>query len=203
MKNKPPKFWTEQHTETLRKCYPDMTIQEVIAALDHEFVEHQIKYKANRMGIKKSEAFLERFGFDKYGRLTGKVPPHNTGKSMPSRGRTKECHFKNNHLPHNWLPVGTIRFEKDGYQKIKIAERDQWELLHREVWKRETGSYPPDDCVIIFKDGNNQNCDISNIEMITKVEHMKRNSVQNLPKPLKQVIALRAAIRRKVNAGTK
>jgi hypothetical protein len=158
-------------------------MQEMIAALNNEFDKLQIMYKAKKMCIKKSDAFRERFGLDENGKLTGKATPHNKGKSMPSRGRAADFHFKPGNMPHSALPVGTIRYEKDGYIKIKVSDPDKWELLHREVWKREHGAYPPDNCVLVFKDGNKENCDISNLEILTR-----------------KVIHLQSVIRRKINA---
>lgn len=183
----------------LKRLYPDSTMHEIIAALDNEFNAHQIMHKAQKMGIKKSTEFRQRFGLDENGRLTGKASPHNKGKSFFPGGRSAEFRFKKNSVPHNALPVGTIRHEKDGYLKIKIAEPDKWELLQREVWKRETGSYPTAGCVIVFKDGNNQNCDINNLEMLTRQDLMLRNSVHNYPEELRKVINLQASIRRRIN----
>lgn len=199
MKRRPPKIWTEEQKMILKRLYPDSTMQEMIAVLNHEFDKLQIMHKAQKMGIKKSAAFRERFGRDENGRLTGAVQ-HNKGKKFEAGGRSAEFHFQKNNMPHNSVPVGTIRHEKEGYLKIKIAERDKWELLHREVWKREHGTYPPNDCAIIFIDGNKQNCDISNLKMVTRAELMLQNSMQNYPEELKKVINLQAAIRRKINA---
>lgn len=176
MKRKPPKIWTEEQKMILKRLYPDSTMQEMIAALNNEFDKDQIQKKSQKMGIQKSAAFRERFGLDENGRLTGKA------------------------APHNHVPVGTIRYEKEGYLKIKIAERDKWELLHREVWKREHGAYPPDNCVIVFKDGNKENCDINNLEMLTRQEFMLRNSMHRFPEELRKVIHLQSVIRRKINA---
>lgn len=174
-------------------------MNEIISALSNEFDKNQIMKKAHKIGIKKSAKFRERFGLREDGSINGTVP-HNKGKSMQSRGRAADFHFKPGNMPHNALPVGTIRHEQEGYLKIKIAERDKWELLHREVWKREHGSYPPNNCVIVFKDGNKENCDISNLEMLTRQEFMLRNSMHRFPEELRKVIHLQSVIRRKINA---
>lgn len=200
VKRKPPKIWSEEQKMILKRLYPDSTMQEMIAALNNEFDKDQIQKKSQKMGIKKSAAFRERFGLDENGRLTGKAAPHNKGKKFEVGGRSAEFHFQKNNMPHNSVPVGTIRHEKEGYLKIKIAERDKWELLHREVWKRENGAYPPDNCVIVFKDGNKENCDISNLEILTRQEFMLRNSMHRFPEELRKVIHLQSVIRRKINA---
>lgn len=199
MKRRPPKIWTEEQKMILKRLYPDSTMQEMIAALDNEFNAHQIMHKAHKMCIKKSAAFRERFGRDENGRLTGAVQ-HNTGKKYVAGGRSAEFHFKKNNIPHHMRTIGSVRKTQEGHLEIKVDDRKKWVLLHREVWKREHGSYPPDNCVIVFKDGNKENCDISNLEMMTRQEFMLRNSMHRFPEELRKVIHLQSAIRRKINA---
>lgn len=199
MKRRPPKIWTEEQKMILKKLYPDSTMQEIIAALDNEFNAHQIMHKAQKMGIKKSAEFRQRFGIDENGRLTG-VVQHNTGKKYIAGGRSAEFHFKKNNIPHHMRPTGSIRKTQEGHLEIKVDDRKKWVLLHREVWKREHGSYPPDNCVLVFKDGNKENCDISNLEILTRQEFMLRNSMHRFPEELRKVIHLQSVIRRKINA---
>jgi len=73
------------------------------------------------------------------------------------------------------------------------------EPLHREVWKQHHGQYPPAGTAIVFVDGNKQNCDINNLKLLTRKELMQRNSIHNLPEQLKEVLALKRAIVRKIN----
>ena len=79
----------------------------------------------------------------------------------------------------------------------------KWRLLHRENWKKKHGKYPKNGQAIIFIDGNKLNCDISNLALITRQELMLKNSVHNLPAPLRQVIQLTGALRRRVNERSK
>lgn len=86
MKRRPPKIWTEEQKMILKRLYPDSTMKEIIAALNNEFNAHQIMHKAQKMCLKKSAAFRERFGLDEDGRLTGKAAPHNKGKKFEAGG---------------------------------------------------------------------------------------------------------------------
>lgn len=46
-------------------------------------------------------------------------------------------------------------------------------LKHRYVWKQHHGEIPQGMCVA-FRDGNRQNCDISNLMLITEAEKVTR-----------------------------
>lgn len=112
----------------------------------------------------------------------------------------------NNHVfppgykPHNWKPVGSTRLDKNGYILIKVAEgANQYRLRHREEWKQHHGSYPPKGSQLIFIDGNKQNCDISNLKLITRKELIAMNTAQRFPENLKEVIRLKGVLRRKIN----
>lgn len=123
----------------------------------------------------------------------GRVP-WNKEKKLPGHGKPNpETLFKN-------YAIGTIRTRRDGYKEIKIANgHNTWRLLHREVWKREHGDYPPKNMSIVFIDGDRGNCDLDNLRLISKKEHLAKNSVHNLPEDIKEVIRLRGVLTRKIN----
>lgn len=109
--------------------------------------------------------------------------------------------FKPGSIPPNHKPVGSIRAcSKDGYLYIKVAEGlYQYKLLHREIWKQHHGEYPPKGSALIFKDGNKKNCDIENLECLTRKQLMDRNTIHNYPEEIKELTRLRAVITRKIN----
>lgn len=108
--------------------------------------------------------------------------------------------YRPGHQPANWKPVGSTRLDKNGYMLIKVAEgTNQYRLLHREVWKQHHGSYPPAGSILIFINGNKQDCDISNLKLITRKDQMQMNSAQRFPENLKEVIRLKGVLRRKIN----
>lgn len=76
--------------------------------------------------------------------------------------------FKKGNRPKNWTPVGTERYEtKDRYIKVKVAEPNVWKFKHRLEWERRHGPIPAGK-VVVFKDGDRENCDISNLELIDR-----------------------------------
>lgn len=88
--------------------------------------------------------------------------------------RSKATRFKKGQKATNELPVGAIVKNKDGYvlrkKQLTGKQNERWEFLHRAVWEEHNGPIPKG-MVITFKDGNKENCDISNLMMITQAEN--------------------------------
>lgn len=97
----------------------------------------------------------------------------------------KTC-FKKGNKPHNTKSDGviTIRKDKSGlkYKYIRISE-GKWQLYHRYLWEKHNGKIPKGH-IIAFKDGNQLNTVIENLEMITKIENMYRNSYLKHPREI-------------------
>lgn len=197
---KPRQIWLKPQEAIVRKHYANATPQEMSALLDNVFDAKQISHKAKKMGIRKSKAYKRKYGLDDNGRILKGSDPWNKGmRGLKLLGRCCETQFKKGLIPHNYRPIGSTRLTKDGYTEIKIADPCTWETMHREVWKQHHGEYPPAGTAIVFIDGNKQNCDISNLQLLTRQEMMQKNTVHNLPEDLKEVIYLHAAITRRVN----
>jgi hypothetical protein len=47
----------------------------------------------------------------------------------------------------------------------------------------------------MFKDGNRANCVIENLELLSRADLLRRNSIHRFPAALKEVIRLKAAIK--------
>lgn len=85
---------------------------------------------------------------------------------------------------------------KDGFIKVKVSDRN-WQPRAWLVWRKHNGKIPRG-MVIWHKDGNNQNDDINNLELITRAEMMQRNSVHRYPNELIQVMRLNGRIKRRL-----
>ncbi|WP_396957688.1 HNH endonuclease signature motif containing protein [Nitrosomonas sp.] len=130
----------------------------------------------------------------------GLIPWNKGMRGLPSKGRMQDTQFRPGNQPANWKPVGSTRINVEGYVEIKIAEgKNKYRLLHREVWKQHHGSYPPRSHVLIFINGNRQDCDINNLKLVTRKELMAMNTVHRLPENLKKVIRLKGVLKRKIN----
>jgi len=129
--------------------------------------------------------------------------PHNKGKQISAEiyEKVAPTMFKKGNKPHNTKPNGTIniRADKSGrlYQYIKIKD-SQWELLQRHVWTQANGEIPPGS-VVIFLDGNYLNCELNNLQVISRRENMARNTIQRYPAELQEVMKLTSKLKRKTN----
>ena len=85
--------------------------------------------------------------------------------------------FKKGHLPANTKYNGFITLRKtqrgEKYYYIRIVKR-KWELYQRYLWEQKYGLIPKG-MLIIFKDKNSLNCNMENLEMISKSENVRRN----------------------------
>lgn len=100
---------------------------------------------------------------------------------------------------YKWQPVGTIRKGENGMLKIKSHEGVRpWPNLSNYNWEQVNGKVPAGH-MIIFKDRDISNADISNLECIPMSENLSRNSIHNLPEEIKEVIRLKSRITRKIN----
>jgi len=166
---------------------------------------------ANRMGLKKSKEYMKKNmpGMDnliKHGaafRFKKGNISHNKGVKMPDEiyQKVKHTMFKPGQEPHNTRPVGSIRIqEKRGdipYQYIKVSNQ-HWQLLHRYNWEQVNGKIPRG-MVLRFKDGNTMNCEVNNLELLTKQENMMRNTMHQYPAEIKEVLKLKNKLNKLIN----
>ncbi|MBD2795813.1 HNH endonuclease [Xenorhabdus sp. 18] len=109
--------------------------------------------------------------------------PHNAG----TKGKipTSVTSFKKGYIPPNRREVGSER-TLGGYIYIKVAHHQRWRLKHHVIWESHHGKLPTDS-ILIFKDGNPQNCQIDNLLMISRKEHVILNKhYPNTPTEYKQ-----------------
>ena len=162
------------------------------------FTQESSKNKNYYAGLSKSTVEKRKTHFKKG------FTPVNKGKKMSNelKDKVKHTFFKKGNMPHNSYSqesgVITIRTDKRGndYQFIKLAH-GVWEPLHRHVWQQANGAIPKD-YIIIFKDFNTMNCQLQNLDCITKSDNMKRNTIHNLPEEIKANIDLTRLLNRKI-----
>jgi hypothetical protein len=133
-----------------------------------DFSPDKIKAYCQRNGIKRGITGWFQKGHE----------PANKGRkaseyaSPESLERSRRTQFGKGNVPSNSVPVGTITII-DGDKLIKVSDTgtqwDRWKYLSRYTWEQHNGPIPEGMCVM-FKDGNNLNCDISNLALATKGE---------------------------------
>lgn len=187
--------WRYEDELRLIELFPNNSNAEIGQMLGKS--ESAIMAAGFKLQLRKTEAFLhERSSktFFKPGQ-----PAWNKGmKGLDFGG--KETRFKKGQQPHNTLPEGTVTVRRDKrgipYQFYHCGSSSMH--LHVKVWKDVNGQPPKGHC-ITFKDGDTMNAALENLECISRVELMKRNSIQNLPEELKQTAHLRGVLNRKIH----
>ena len=201
--------YQKEWIDTVKQRYSTDTAKEIANSIGiSEVVVYRI---ANRYGIRKPKEWIEnpKSGGFKKGRRNSPATefkkggvPHNKGKKVTPEAYAKMSgtFFKPGGKPFNHKPMYSIsiRADKTGipYRFIKIRA-DYWELLHRHVWMEANGPIPKN-MVIAFKDGNSMNCDLSNLEMITRQSNMLRNSSNNIPDELREVVKYKNKLIKKI-----
>jgi hypothetical protein len=215
--------WTAEELHYVEAHYPDASTAKIAEALGRSLT--QVYQKAAVLGVKKSPEFdaSQESGRLKKGQSRGTAfqfpkghVPANKGLRRPgwAPGRMRETQFgkgqRSGMAARNWKPIGAIRTDPEGYLRIKIREAEHgteatgfgntkvWPLLNRHIWEQHHGPIPPKH-IVLFKDGNRQNCAIENFELISMADNARRNSMwNNMPRELAEVIQLRGALNRRL-----
>lgn len=145
------------------------------------------------------------------------IVPHNKGVRRPgwSPGRMAETQFKKGRPAseaRNYLPIGSLRICADGYLVRKvtddqsIAPARRWIGVHRLVWESANGPIPHGH-VVVFRPGrattDESKITLDALEIVTRGELMKRNTIHRYPPELKQVIKLNARVQREIATRSK
>jgi len=210
--------WNAGETALLLACFAEKRTEDVAIALGR--TPAQISRMAYKLGLKKSPGYLatmqaetnrkleaagERSRFPK-----GNVPV-NKGVKNPgvSPGRMAETQFRKGGRSRNWRTVGTVVTDTDGYLRVKIREQIPgeatgmgncrvWPFLHRHTWEKANGPIPAGHA-LIFKDRDRRNTSLDNLELLSRADLMRRNTLHNLPPELVEVIQLRGVVNRAIN----
>lgn len=110
--------------------------------------------------------------------LTGRFEkghtPHNKDKHTGSYPGMISTQFKKGHTPKNHRPVGSERVTRDGYLERKIAEPNIWLQVHVLNWEAVNGPIP-EGHVVLFKNGDKTNPDVSNLLLVSRAELARMN----------------------------
>lgn len=198
--------WTPAQIKLLCELYPHKRTAEVAIAVGHPASSIYHKVGKKQLNICKTAEFMKS---EASGRLLdgtkGIGNRFQKGHKTWNKGMKglqiggEETQFKKGNSPRNHKPVGTVVIRTDGYMQTKIAEPNVWKLTHYLVWEQAGNTPPVHPFVLRFKDGNQQNCTIGNLELSSKVEMMEKNSVQTLPPDLRKAIHLHGVLIRTIN----
>lgn len=211
----PRRFWTAEEDAQVRALYPDTPTAELARRLNRRL--SSVYQRAQKLGVEKSAAYLAspaacrlRRG-DNVGAASrfpkGHVPA-NKGLRRPGwgPGRMKQTQFKKGErhgvAVRLYKPIGTERISKDGYLERKINEglplQKRWRAVHLLVWEAANGPLPRGHAVV-FKNGDKRDIRLDNLELISRGDLMRRNTLHRYPKEIARAYQLIGAVNRKIN----
>lgn len=195
----------------IKEHYASMSSYEIAAVLDMS--KTTVAAIAHRQGIYKSREWIaERarmraldpnHGGRAYLFKKG-IVPYTKGKkaeewmSPEGLARSAAARFQKGQRPANWRPIGSERINVDGYIEVKVEDGKPWRHKHRVLWEEAHGSVP-DGYMVSFIDGNKQNVELSNLKLVARADAMRQNSVVNYPDDVREVIHMRAVLKRHIN----
>ncbi len=206
-------YITDHEIAVVRELYPNGNTAEIAELLGVTI--RRVHSIASGSGIKKTVEF-KRKQLSDAGKESARINvsqrfrpghvPWNKGIPHSARDRAIETQFKPGHVPHQWRPIGTERVCDGGYLQRKLTDtgvtRRDYVPVHHIVW-REAGREIPKGHALIFRDGNNRNFSLDNLELITRAELMRRNSFHQFGPEISALTQLRGAITRQINKRTR
>jgi len=130
--------------------------------------------------------------------------PANKGKKMKPEvyQKAKPTMFKKGNVPSNTKYDGytSVRVDNKGIPYIHVRiSKGKFELLHRKLWMDAYGPIHPG-MVVAFKNGNQADVRLDNLELISRRDNMLRNSVHRFPEDLRLTIQLLGALNHRINS---
>lgn len=140
------------------------------------------------------------------GRFEKDHEPWNKGMKGWQAEGVQATQFKKGHMPKNWKPVGSERFDKDGVLVVKVSDtrnkKNDWKAKHMMIWQRLHGPIPKGHFVV-FRNKNKSDFDPSNLLLVNRAENMQRNShYNNYPPEIYKLIQLKGVLNRQINMRT-
>ena len=186
---------TDEQAEHMREIIPGRSSKEIAQMMNERYSLQMTaeQVRAWKKNHKVSSGYDTRY---RPGRSSW-----NSGRKFP--GRTNSGCFTDGHEAENSLPIGSIR-KHGGYwvkKTTNFAKNDNWEYLHRLIWEEANGPVP-DDCIVIFLDGNKDNLDLENLMCVTRaaacIANNKYGTVKGEPE-LNRAILQVSQLRRTIN----
>jgi hypothetical protein len=209
--------WTPQEIALMRELYPHVSSGDMAARLGMTI--EQVYWKASKLGLRKTREYLvdaasgRLTGADQRGaahRFAAGDKPWNKGLKgiLLSPGTTFKPGTRHGNAARNWVPVDSLRVNPEGYLVRKVADvvgapqHHNWRAVHRIVWEAAHGPVPPGHAVAFLPGRHSTQAeDITPdaLELVSRSELMRRNSVQRYPTELRRLVQLRGALSRVIN----
>lgn len=195
--------------ELVRRHYATSRTADLAEALGVAY--HQVSKLAQRLGVRKDEAWLNGPQGGRTDGQRGLGTRFQPGQTPWTKGRkgirlSPGTEFRRGQPPLNFRPVGSLRVAHCGYLQIKLQATGyppkDWQMYHRHVWEQAHGPVPRGH-VVAFKDGRRRlepaEITLDVLECITRGEHMRRHTFHQYGPEIAAVVQLRGAITRQIN----
>ena len=200
--------WSETQIALLHQHYPTSRAEDLKKIIGKSI--KSIYAKANVLGIKKDPQYksdMIRWADKNRGVFQKGNVPFNKGKkwseymSPEGRKRLEATTFKKGNINHKNTFDGNVTIRRDSrgyyYKQIRLS-KSVWQKYHQYIWEQVNGKIP-DGMLVVFKDKDTMNCNIENLELITRKENMVRNTIHRYPKELITTIRILANVKSKFN----
>lgn len=203
------RIWSKEEMKLLSDRYAESVTSELARALGR--TSAQVFKKASYMGLRKSAAFKTRMAETLRGkRRPGQFAPGNRpwNKGIPYRsgGRSVEHQFQPGKRPQNWRPIGYERVVQ-GYLERKVTDTGvtgaDFRLVHHLVWEASGRGPVPAGYALVFRDGDARNFALENLELVSREDLMRRNSIHSHGPELARLYQLIGAVNRRIKARRK
>lgn len=181
------KIFTNEMNDFLRENAKGITSAELMERINKKF---RTKFTKTQIKNWKSNHNCPS-GVEGLGRFKAGQSPWNKGLKMTDEVKEKikatKTIFEKGHVPHQTLPLGTERYDKDGYVEIKVTASlyesagnrgkcstfdTKWIGKHKKLWIDFYGDKIPKKHKIIFLDKNKYNFSIENLACVSNREHV-------------------------------
>lgn len=144
----------------IRENYKGVGYHAMVKLIEKEFgAQYKPSQIKNFYGNNKLDSGLN-------GRFQKGNVPVNKGKKGCWAPGCEKTWFKKGNRPHCQAEVGAESVI-DGYTYVKIAQPNVWKQKHHIIWEAENGPIP-EGCVILFRDGDRANIELSNLMMVER-----------------------------------
>ncbi|MBR5202364.1 MAG: HNH endonuclease [Clostridia bacterium] len=213
------KIFTQEMIEFVRSNTKDRTTLELTNLINERF---NTQFTVKQVHNCKSNHSLPS-GMGNYTQFKQGQKAWNKGLKMSEETKAKiratKTMFEVGHVPHQTLPLGTERKNKEGYIEIKVQFSKYstaggrgkcstfdtfWIGKHKKIWIDTYGNNIPPKHKIIFLDKNKYNFDINNLACVSNAQHAimcrkgRYTEFAEVTKCNKTLTELEQAIKRKV-----
>lgn len=195
--------WSQSDVACLAMGYSKLTYENICKILDKE--DREIRLMAQLLGLKKVfypwNKGTRGGGVCKAntGSFQKGLIPWNTGTKGICKGSSTS--FQKGHVPKNTTYDGCISVRKHKnkrpYLWYRISKR-KYIMYHVKLWQDAYGPVPAG-FIVVFKNKDQFNCSLDNLELITRKENMARNTIHRYPLELKQTIRTLGKLKRIIN----